>query len=184
MISETRLDDSFATGQFSINGFNEPIRQDRNKNCDGNLLYIREDKSTKVFIETLPIDRFYIEINLHNKKWWLLSCSYNPDEKGNIKNHLQALSTSLDIYSSQFDHFNILGDFNIEINNSEMKEFCVNYNLKSLIRTLTCYKNPETPSRIDLILTNFQRSFQSGCVVETGLSDFHKMAVAVIKSSF
>ena len=184
MISETKLDDSFPTGQFSINGVNEPIRQDRNKNCGGNLLYIREDKSTKVFFEILPIDGFYIEINLHNKKWWLLSCSHNPDEKGNIKNHLLALSTSLDIYSSQFDHFNILGDFNIEINNSEMKEFCVNYNLKSLIRTLTCYKNPETPSRIDLILTNFQRSFQSGCVVETGLSDFHKMAIAVIKSSF
>ena len=133
MISETKLDDSFPTGQFSINEFNKPIRQDRNKNGGGNLLYIREDIPTKVLsFDTLPIDGFYIEINLHNKNWWLLSCSHNP-EKGNIKNCLQTLSTILDVYSSHLTTFNILGDFNIEIENSEMKEFCLNYNLKSLI---------------------------------------------------
>ena len=43
MISETKLDDSFSTGQFLINGFNGPIGQDRNKNGGGVLLYIWED---------------------------------------------------------------------------------------------------------------------------------------------
>ena len=123
---------------------------------------------------------FYVEINLHNN--WLLTCSYYP-QKGNIKNQLEALSTSLEIYSSQFDHFTILGDFNVEIKNSEMKGFYKNYNLKSLIRVPACFKPPETSSCTDLILTNFPRSFQSCFVVETGLSDFHKMAVAVMKSS-
>ena len=122
---------------------------------------------------------FYVEINLHNK--WLLTCSYNP-QKGNVKNQLQAICTSLEIYSSQFDHFTILGDFNVEMKNSEMKEFYKNYNLKSLIRVPACFKNPETSSCTDLILANFPRSFQSCFVVETGLSDFNKMAVAVTKS--
>lgn len=103
-----------------INGFSEPIRQDRNKNGGGILLHISEDMSTKALsFETLPIEGFYVEINLHNKKW-LLSCSYNT-EKGNIKNHLQALCTSFDIYSLQFDYFTIFGELNIEIEKSEMK---------------------------------------------------------------
>ena len=45
------------------------------------------------------------------------------------------------------------------------------FGLKSL------YKNPENPSSNDLILTNNLRSFQNSCVIETGLSDFHRMVV-------
>ena len=65
-----------------------------------------------------------------------------------------------------------------------MKDFCLNYNLKSLICVPTCYKNPDNPSCIDLILTNSPGSFQSSCAIETGLSDFHKMTVTVMKTSF
>ena len=45
-------------------------------------------------------------------------------------------------------------------------------NLYSLIKQPTCFKNPENPSCIDLILTNKPNSFQTKCVIETGLSDF------------
>ena len=45
----------------------------------------------------------------------------------------------------------------------------------------TCYKNPENPSCIDLILTNKAESFQSICVMETRLSDFHRMIISVLK---
>ena len=37
---------------------------------------------------------------------------------------------------------------------------------------------------IDLILTNSPYSFQNSCVMETGLSDFHKMIVSVMKTYF
>ena len=56
--------------------------------------------------------------------------------------------------------------------------------LKSLITEPTCYKNPENPTYIDLILTNHPLSFQNSCVLETGLSDFHKMTVTIMKASF
>ena len=65
-----------------------------------------------------------------------------------------------------------------------MKTFCKNYNLQSLIKQPTCYKNPSRPTCIDLILTNVPRSFQSTCVIETGLSDFHLMTLTVMKKSF
>ena len=53
-----------------------------------------------------------------------------------------------------------------------------------MINKPTCYKNPDRPSCIDLILTNCPRSFQNSCVIETGQSDFHKMAVTVIKTTY
>ena len=56
--------------------------------------------------------------------------------------------------------------------------------VKNLIKIPTCQKNPQNPSCIDLILTNSPLSFQSSGVIETGLSDFHKMAVTVMRTTF
>ena len=65
-----------------------------------------------------------------------------------------------------------------------MKDFCETYNLKNLIKEPTCYKNAQNPTSIDLILTNRIHSFQHSDVIETGLSDFHKMTVTVPKTNF
>ena len=45
-------------------------------------------------------------------------------------------------------------------------------------------KNPNNPSGIDLFLANCSRIFQDTHVTETGLSDFHKMDVTVLKMFF
>ena len=42
MVSETKLDNTFTTAQFQIEGFQEPIRIDRNKNGGGIMIYIRD----------------------------------------------------------------------------------------------------------------------------------------------
>ena len=65
-----------------------------------------------------------------------------------------------------------------------MKAFCESYNLFSLIKETTYYTNPQNPSFIDLILTSSSYSFQNSCLIETGLSDFHKMTVTVMKTSY
>ena len=77
-----------------------------------------------------------------------------------------------------------MGDFNVTDHEHHMKSFCENYGLKNLVRQPTCYKNPSNPVCIDLILTNVPRSFQSTCVVETGLSDFHFKTLTVMSKSF
>ena len=56
--------------------------------------------------------------------------------------------------------------------------------MKSLIRIPTCYKNLANPTCFYLILTNSNQSFQNSCTIETGLSDFHKMIVTVLKIYF
>ena len=43
MIFETKLDETFSAAQFSLQGFCDHYRFDRNRNSGGIMLYIRED---------------------------------------------------------------------------------------------------------------------------------------------
>ena len=132
--------------------------------------------------ESTPIEGIYVELNFC-KKNWLLCCTYNPN-RNIITNDLDALKRSLDPYSTKYDNLMVIGDLNAEINLECMKLFCETYDLSSLIKVPTCYKNLEKPSCIDLILTNRPKSFQNSSVVETRLSDFHKITLTVIKTTF
>ena len=68
--------------------------------------------------------------------------------------------------------------------NLSLTDFCELYNLKNLITERTCYKNPNNPSLVDIILTNRRSNFQDSETMETGLSDHHKMIITVLKSEF
>ena len=74
-----------------------------------------------------------------------------------------------------------MGDFNAKMNNSYLEGFFASYNLKNLLKQLTCFKNLENPTYIDHILTNRPKSFHSSTVFEAGLSDFHKLTLVVLK---
>ena len=87
----------------------------------------------------------------------------------------------MDNYSSEYDNFILLGDLNSEPTESAVKDFCEIYSCKNLIKDNTCFKNPLKPSCIDLMITNRPKSFQNSVTVETGLSDFHKMTLTVMK---
>ena len=94
------------------------------------------------------------------------------------------IKNAIDLYSKSYENIILLGEFNFEISDSHMNSFCPIYLLKDLFKEPTCYKNPEKPTCIDLILTNSPRYFQAMLTLETGLSDFHKMTVAAFKSEF
>ena len=167
-----------------MTGFSSSHCLDRNCNGGGILLYIWENIASRLLSpETDLTEAFFVEINLHNKKKWLISCSHNP-KRASIVSHLSTLSKCTDIYTSKYDSFILLGDFNTGVEVAQIKSFCSSYDLTSMINKATCYKNPEEPTSIDLILTNCPGSFQNSCVVETGLSDFHKKVVTVMKTSY
>ena len=126
---------------------------DQNCNGGGILLYIREDIPSKLLsIERDLIEAIYVEINLHNKKKWLINCSYNP-KRALIANHFLALSKSTDIHTSKYDNLIFLGDFNAGVEDKDINKFT------SMVNKVTWYKNPDKPTCIDLILTNCPRSF-------------------------
>ena len=63
LISKTKLDDSFLSTQFKIEGFTTPYRYDRSDKGGGLLLYIREDITLRLLqcksqcnIESLSIE--------------------------------------------------------------------------------------------------------------------------------
>ena len=47
--------------------------------------------------------------------------------------------------------------------------FSNTYDFKSFTKEPTCYKNPNRPSYIDLILTNKSRSFPHSRIIETDI---------------
>ena len=147
------------------------------------MLYVREDIPSKFLsVENQPIEGFYGEINLRKKKW-LLFGTYKP-HRNNIGNHFDSLSKNLALYSSAYDTYIVIVNFNVEPYSKEMSSFCDTFDLNSLVKKPTCYKNPDNLSYIDLILTNKPSNFQSSCVAETGLSGFHRMILTVTKMTF
>ena len=184
LISETKLDDSYPSAQFSLNGFKEPYRYDRNSRGGGLLLYVRDDIPSKnLRIKSIfNIELILIEINLRKRKW-LLCGSYNP-HRNQISNHLECLNNILDEFTIQYENIILLGDFNVSVNESSIAEFCSLNNLVNLIDKPTCYKNFENPTSIDLILTNRPTYFQHTCVLDTNISDFHLLTVTEFKMNF
>ena len=78
LISETKIDSSFPTAQFQIEGY-KTYRLDRYANGGGILLYIREDIPSTLLNSDMSIESFSIEIYIRKKKW-LLVCTCNPNK--------------------------------------------------------------------------------------------------------
>ena len=182
LISETKLDCTFPKSQFRIQGYSA-YRLDRTSTGGGLLLFIRADIPVKPLPLLLGgIECLILEITISKKKWILVG-TYNPN-KSMISSHLDTLGKNLSHYLSSYDNVILLGDLNSEVKEEAMSEFCSIFNLTSLIKKPTCFKNPENPSCIDLILTNRPHSFQNSYILESGLSDFHKLTITVLKTSY
>ena len=79
------------------------------------------------------IPGYALPCRLDRKKKWLLCCTYNPN-RHNISSHLDLLRTSLDLYSVEYEHLIIVGDFNTKVTQTSMKVFCDSYEFKNLIK--------------------------------------------------
>ncbi|XP_057310198.1 uncharacterized protein LOC130648176 [Hydractinia symbiolongicarpus] len=163
---KTKLNESFPTNQFLIQGYNA-YRFDRNGNGGGMILCVRNDIPSKLL----------------KPKCESIVCLYNP-KTNLIAQNLNHISKNIDSFSCKYENYVILGDFNAEISNLHVNEFLTTYKLNSLIKEPTCFKSIDNPTNIDLILTNHPRSFCHSRAIETGLSDFHKLTMTVLKANF
>ena len=76
LISETKLDDSFPSAQFLLDGFSKLHRLDRCSNGGGILLYIIDDIPSGLPSNSNKTESIFAEINFREKKW-LFCASYN-----------------------------------------------------------------------------------------------------------
>ena len=65
-----------------------------------------------------------------------------------------------------------------------MSELLFKSDSKNLVQQKTCFKSTNNPSCVDLFVTNSPRSFQNTITFASGLSDFHKMILTILKSTF
>ena len=184
VVNETKLDSSFPSSQFTMEGYST-YRLDRDRNGGGILVFIREDIPCKILQEhNLPegIEALPIEINLR-KTTFLLLAIYHPPSQSK-KYFLECITKILDKYSHSYEKVLIAGDFNAQESEPVLNEFITEHDLKSIVKDPTCFKSVINPSCIDLLITSFSKSFQSTMVITTGLSDYHKMVLTVLKNKF
>ena len=77
-----------------------------------------------------------------------------------------------------------MGDFHTTDQNEVLLEFLEDNELSNLVKFQTCFKNADNPSTLDLIITNKPKSFQNTVGISTGLSDFHRMVLTSMKTTF
>ena len=90
---------------------------------------------------------------------------------------MDQLHGALSFYSTTYDNFLLLSDFNISSDDERLKEFCNSFSLGHLIKTLTCCVGTNT-SFIDHIITNMTSLFMKSYTVEAGISDYHKLIMS------
>jgi hypothetical protein len=179
---------SFPPEQFLIEGYSKPYRLDRNRNGGGVIIYVREDIPSKELNKhrfTKNIEGLFIEINLRKTKLLLFGTYHSTHlEYGSSdEDYFKEVGLALDVYCN-YEIFLLVADFNTEEDDIYWSEFLFEYNAKNLVKQKTCFKSIDNPSCIDLFLTNCHQSFQNTTTVSTGLSDFHKMVVTVMKNTF
>ena len=102
----------------------------------------------------------------------------SPEQSKSV--FLESLSKSLAIYLDTHENVIILGDLNITSEDKNLQLFADSFNLEHLIKKPACFKG--SLSCIDLINRNMKAYFKKTCILETAISDFHKITAVSLKS--
>ena len=97
--------------------------------------------------------------------------------------YLSRISNCLDAFSPTYDRFLLVGSFDGDYSKETLFNFLQKHNAANIVKDKTCFKSLNNLSWIDLFITNRPWCFQKTTVFSTGLSDFHKIAGAVVKAS-
>ena len=97
---------------------------------------------------------------------------------------MRVLSCCLNQIIQKYENIILMVDYNTEITNATMQEFCESYFLEIMVKKPTCFKNPAKPTCVDLIIANKPGMFQNAKTYETSLSNFHKLVVSTMKLSY
>ena len=183
IITETKLDDSFPTSQFHVEGFSTPLRLDRSRYGGGEMIYVRDYITNRILdkhCSPSDIENIFVELNFRKLKWLLCGTYHPPSQPDDYYFH--NLDMAIDTYS-QYEKVLIVGDFNSEVSEKSMASFLLQRDFKSIVKTNTCFKSVSNPSCIDLFVTNSPLNFQHTSTYSTGLSDFHKLVLTVMKTT-
>ena len=109
------------------------------------MLFVRADIHSILSVDNHSIEGFYVEVNSPKTKR-LLCCSYNPF-RWKMDFHLKILNWSLALYSSHYENFINIEEFNVEANDSAISVFSDTFDLKALLKS-----QPAIRTQINLLV--------------------------------
>ena len=190
-IDETKLDASFPDAQFHIEGYQHPpFRRDRDKNGGGKMIFIREGLLAKKLYayEDSTSETICLEVTISKKKW-CVTFAYRPPYNSNKDGFFKELNKSLSNITRKYENVLVVGDLNIDIldkkkdSKNYLSDLCDTFSLSNLIPEVTCVRS-SLGSSIDVMLTNRPRSFHHTSLIETGMSDCHKLILSLFRVFF
>ena len=100
---------------------------------------------------------------------------YNPPSQ-NETLFVEQIKLALNTYSTSYENFLLLGDFNMATENSKLQNaFC----LENLIKEPNCFKSTVPTT----FVTNQKSLFMKSSAHESGLSDCHKLTATILRKS-
>ena len=170
VVCEPKLDETFPSSQFHIDGFSLTYRQDRNRNSGGVTVFVREDIPSKFLTKhnfTSDVEGLFVELNFRKSKWLLFGIYHPPAQKDQY--FFNCTDKALDTYNN-YDNVLLSGDFNAEDGEPCLSNFLYQHYLYNLAKVGTCFKNSSKPPFIGLFLTTENTYFQNTVAVYCGLS--------------
>ena len=141
-----------------MDGFSLPYRLDRNCNGGGVMIFVKEDIPSKLLTKhNFPshVEGLFVELNFRKSKWLLFDQYF-----------FNCIDKALDTYCN-YDVL-LAEDFNTEDDEPCLSNFFYQHDLYNL--------------KVGICFTNTH--FRNTVAVCSGLSDFHKLAITVLKTSF
>jgi hypothetical protein len=182
-LAETKIDESFHSGQFMIKGYHPPMRQDHTSHGGGLIVYVRSDiPCQRLSYPDGPVEHLPVEITLNKTKWCVLF-TYKPLKvpDANFNSHMDALCEKM---TSLHDNILIMGDLNFDLSLPEksrpLQEIMDLFSLSNLIKDPT-YTHANGRSLLDVAVTTNKHSFCDGHAMDIPCSDGHSMILATTK---
>ena len=194
-LDESKLTDDFPTSQFHIDGYYyPPFRRDRPSKSvrsfgGGKLVFAKDGLIVKRLteLETPTAETICLELQISKRKWFIVF-AYRP-ESINRTLFFDEIKKTLNLAINKYDNIILAGDLNVDMDIPEkdvkgyLSDLCDTFDFTNLINQKTCLQS-ENGSSLDVILTNRPRSFQMTSVIETGISDHHKLTTTFFRSHF
>ncbi len=184
-VAETKLDESYKEGECSLENYRS-FRKDNTLMTGGLHAYVRSDIpcQRRPELDNKTMELICIEVTLVKTKW-LIVCLYKIQD---IKDHEfeDIMTDMLDNIILDYDRYLVVGDVNFNMlhelhESNSVSHICDLFDLRNIITQPTCFKPPRG-TLIDVILARNRRHIQAQGVVDTGLSDYHRMVYVVTKN--
>lgn len=135
--SETHLDAETESSSLILDGFDEPLRKDRNRNGGGIMVYISSQIKyiRRHDLEDARIETIWVELKLKDIKL-LLCCLYRSDFTASQSIFITEIQNSIETALDYTPHVILTGDINIDflnLTNTQLRDCMALYNLKNVI---------------------------------------------------